>query len=176
VDIEVVESALIPPRDRSALRALWDRAFCSDFTDDDAEHAYGGIHVLVRDADTIIGHASAVPRSIRVGDRPWCTVGYVEAVATDPDRQRQGVGRLAMERLQLEIASRWGVAFLSTGQATGFYERLGWARWQGLSYTARDDEVVADGEHGGLMVYGHESAGVDRTLAVTCRDRPGDGW
>lgn len=176
MDIEVVESAQIDARGRSALRELWGRAFGSRFTDTDAQHAYGGVHVLVHDGDRLIGHASAVPRSIRFGDRPWRVIGYVEAVATNPERQRSGVGRRAMERLQDEIESRWGVALLSTGRATGFYEKLGWARWLGVSYTVRGEEVVADGEHGGLMVYGHELLGVDRTLAVTCRDRPGDAW
>jgi hypothetical protein len=32
---------------------------------------------------------------------------------------------MAMQRLQDEIAFRWGLAPLSTGRATGFYELLG---------------------------------------------------
>ena len=118
-----------------ALRTFWDRAYGDRFTEDDADHAYGGVHVLVRDGDRLIGHASAVPRRIRFGDQPWSTVGYVEAVATDPERQGEGIGRRMMERLQEEISSRWPAALLSTGRATGFYELLGWERWRGLSYT-----------------------------------------
>jgi aminoglycoside 2'-N-acetyltransferase I len=114
---------------------------------------------------------------IRFGDQPWRTVGYVEAVATDPERQSQGVGRLAMERLHNEIASRWAVALLSTGRATGFYELLGWERWLGLSYTQTGTGVVPDGEHGGIMVFSSDrSVVLDRTVAVTCQDRPGDAW
>lgn len=82
-----------------------------------------------------------------------------------------------MGRLQDEIASRWDLAMLSTGRATGFYEQLGWQRWLGLSYTDTESGVVLDGEHGGLMVFiADPSAVVDRTLAVTCQDRPGDAW
>ncbi len=91
--------------------------------------------------------------------------------------RREGIGRLAMERLHVEIASRWDVALLSTGRATGFYELLGWERWLGLSYTQTETGIVRDGEHGGLMVFSADpSATVDRTLAVTCQDRPGDAW
>lgn len=177
VDVAVLESDHVDAKTRAALRRLWDRAYGDRFDDDDANHAFGGVHVLVRDGDRLIGHASAIPRLIRFGDHPWRTVGYVEAVATDPDRQGEGVGRLAMERLHDEIATRWNVALLSTGRATGFYELLGWERWLGLSYTQTTAGVVPDGEHGGLMVFiGDGSVTLDRTKAVTCEDRPGDAW
>ncbi|MGN6521613.1 MAG: GNAT family N-acetyltransferase, partial [Actinomycetes bacterium] len=132
----VVTSEQLDDAARVALRTLWDRAFGSRFDDNDADHAYGGVHVLARDGEQTVGHASAVERRLRFGTAEWQTVGYVEAVATDPDHQGRGVGREVMQRLHGEIAARWPVAMLSTGQATGFYERLGWERWQGLSYTA----------------------------------------
>ena len=176
-DLVVAESDEIDAATRARLRQLWAEAFGDRFDDHDADHAFGGVHVLVCQDGDLVGHASAVPRLIRFGDQPWRTVAYVEAVATDPDRQRGGIGRLAMERLQDEIASRWEVAMLSTGRATGFYERLGWQRWLGLSSTQTESGVVLDGEHGGLMVFiPRPEAAVDRTLAVTCQDRPGDAW
>ncbi|MGN6090623.1 MAG: GNAT family N-acetyltransferase [Actinomycetales bacterium] len=173
----VVTSEQLDAAARVALRTLWDRAFGSRFDDNDADHAYGGVHVVARDGETLVAHASAVERRLRFGNAQWRPVGYVEAVATDPDHQRSGVGREVMLRLQQEIAARWPVAMLSTGQATGFYERLGWERWQGLSYTARTDGVVADDEHGGLMILRLDRAAVpDLTVDVTCEDRPGDAW
>lgn len=177
MDVAVLESDHVDVAARAALHRLWGRAFGDRFGPDDAHHAFGGVHVLIRDGDDLIGHASAVPRLIRFGDQPWRIVGYVEAVATDPERQSEGVGRMAMDRLHAEIASRWKVAMLSTGWATGFYELLGWERWLGLSYTQTDTGVVPDGEHGGLMVLiADPSAVVDRTLTVTCQDRAGDAW
>ena len=176
VDVAVLESNNADAATRKALRRLWDRAFGDRFDDTAADHAYGGVHVLVRDGGRLIGHASAVPRSIRFGDQPWRTVGYVEAVATDPERQGEGVGRLAMERLHEEIASRWVAALLSTGRATGFYELLGWQRWLGPTYTQTRAGVVLDG-HEGLMVFSCDrSVALDRTVALTCQDRPGDVW
>lgn len=177
VDVSVLESDQVDATARAALRGLWERAFGDRFTETDADHAFGGVHVLVRDGDHLVGHASAIPRSIRFGDQPWRTVGYVEAVATDPEHQGAGLGTLAMERLHDEIASRWGVALLSTGRATGFYGELGWKRWLGLSYTETPTGVVLDGEHGGLMVFASDPLVLpDLTLAVTCQDREGDAW
>ena len=177
VRLLVVESGRVDEATRLALRRLWDRAFADGFTADDEAHAYGGVHVLALDGELVVGHASAVPRRIRFGDGEWLDGGYVEAVATDPERQHEGVGRRMMARLQEEIAARWPVAMLSTGRATGFYERLGWERWRGLSYTRTAAGPVADDEHGGLMILRLDAAAVpDLSVAVTCEDRPGDAW
>lgn len=177
MQIVVLGSDQVDEDTRVALRTLWDRAFADRFSADDEDHAYGGVHVLALDGDRLVGHASAVPRRIRFGDQEWREVGYVEAVATDPDRQREGVGRRVMERLHEEVAARWPVAMLSTGRATGFYERLGWERWRGLSYTRTATGDVPDDEHGGLMVLRVDPSVVpDLTAAVTCEDRSGDAW
>lgn len=177
MDVAVLESDAVDAASRVALCRLWDRAFGDRFDDDDIDHAFGGVHVLVWQGADLIGHASAVPRMIRFGDQPWRTVGYVEGVATDPEHQHQGVGTRVMTRLHDEIGTRWGVALLSTGRATGFYELLGWRRWLGPSYTQTATGIVLDGEHGGLMVFsGDQRVVLDRTVAVTCQDRPGDAW
>jgi len=177
VDLVVVESNEIDARTRAALRVLWDQAFGDRFSDEDAEHAYGGVHVLMRGGGRLVGHASAVPRRLRFGDGRWRTVGYVEGVATDPTRQGEGIGRTMMQRLHAEVAARWRVALLSTGQAKPFYEALGWERWRGLSYTRTAQGVVPDGEHGGLMVLRLDPSVVpDLSVDVTCEHRSGDAW
>lgn len=177
VDLVVALSAELDVPTRTVLRVLWDAAFAGRFSDDDAEHAYGGVHVIARDRDGVIGHASAVPRRLRFGAGAWQTVGYVEGVATHPDHQGRGIGRSMMLRLHAEISARWPVALLSTGRATRFYEALGWERWQGLSYTRTADGVVADDEHGGLMILRIDPPVVpDLSVDVTCEDRSGDAW
>ncbi len=177
MELVVVGSDRIGPAMRADLRALWDRAFGDRFSDEDAEHAYGGVHVVARHGDHLLAHASAVPRPIRFGDGAWLTVGYVEAVATDPAHQGTGVGRRTMERLHDEIRTRWPVAMLSTGRATGFYEQLGWERWRGLSYTRSSAGTVPDDEHGGLMILRLDPSVVpDLSLGVTCEERAGDAW
>jgi aminoglycoside 2'-N-acetyltransferase I len=177
VEVLTVESDQLDAACRLALRVFWDEAFGGRFSDEDAVHAYGGVHVLVHDSGRLIAHASAVPRRIRFADSPWRTVGYVEAVATHPERRGEGIGRQVMARLQEEILLRWPLALLSTGTATGFYELLGWQRWRGLSYTQTTTGVVPDGEHGGIMILGAGPAIVpDLSVSVTCEDRAGDAW
>jgi aminoglycoside 2'-N-acetyltransferase I len=177
VDIVVVESDGIDAGTREALRGLWSRSFGHRFTDVDATHAYGGVHVLMRDGARLVGHASAVPRRLRFGVDPWRVVGYVEGVATDPQRQGEGIGRCMMQRLSSEIAVRWPVALLSTGKATLFYEALGWERWRGASYVQTAHGVVPANEHGGLMVLRLDRCVVpDLAVSVTCEDRDGDLW
>lgn len=172
----MVGSADLDPVTRRRLRTLWDLAYAGRFEDDDEAHAYGGVHVLAHSGADLVAHASAVPRRIRFG-RTWQTVGYVEAVATHPDHRDRGLGRATMQRLQVEIAARWPVAMLSTGSATGFYERLGWERWRGTSYTRSAAGTVADGEHDGLMILRLDRALVpDLGVDVTCEDRRGDAW
>ena len=175
VDLVVATSEELDAGTRAALRGLWDRAFGDRFSDDDADHAYGGVHVLTRVSGCLVGHASAVPRRLRFGDGPWCTVGYVEGVATDPRRQGEGIGRAMMQQLQAEMTGRWPVALLSTGQAKPFYEALGWERWGGISFTLTAEGVVPDREHGGLMVLHLDPSAVpDTSVDVTCEDRSGD--
>ena len=106
MDVAVLESDAVDAASRVALCRLWDRAFGDRFDDDDIDHAFGGVHVLVWQGADLIGHASAVPRMIRFGDQPWRTVGYVEGVATDPEHQHQGVGTRVMTRLHDEIGTR----------------------------------------------------------------------
>lgn len=177
MDVVVVDSAQVDVTTRNELRSLWDRAFGDRFTDTDDDHAYGGVHVVVRDGERVIGHASVIPRRIRFGDQPWRTVGYVEAVAVDPERQGEGIGRRMMQLLRVEIASRFAIALLSTGRAARFYESLGWERWLGLAYTRTSDGVVPNGRQSGLMILRLDRSVVpDVSVAVTCEDRPGRTW
>ena len=83
----------------AAIRDLMVVAFGSEgdeaFTDDDWEHAIGGLHFVLEVGSKIVGHASVVERELHVDGRPFRT-GYVEAVATAPARQGEGLGSLVM--------------------------------------------------------------------------------
>jgi GNAT superfamily N-acetyltransferase len=114
VEVVIVGSDGIDAENRAALRALWERAFGPRFANNDADHAYGGVHVLGFTDGRLISHASVIPRQIRFGDQPWRTVGYVEAVAVEPACQGKGLGRTTMARLQTEISSRWPMTSSAT--------------------------------------------------------------
>jgi aminoglycoside 2'-N-acetyltransferase I len=176
--IEIVRSAELRPERLAALRRLWTEAFGDGFTNEDAEHAMGGTHAfLLGDDDALIAHASVVPREIMV-DTVRFAGGYVEGVATVPERDGRGHGSAVMAAIQELLRTAYEVGVLSTGRVS-FYERLGWERWQGPTFV-----IDADGsrrrtsdEDGGIMVlrYG-PSAAIDLTRPIACHDRPGDAW
>jgi aminoglycoside 2'-N-acetyltransferase I len=161
---------------RTASRAMVFDAFGDRFTQDDWDHAAGGWRVVLLDGPTVVAHAALVPRLLTVGSRD-VAVGYVEAVATRPDRQGTGSGSAVMATLATVIRSEFEMGALSTSR-TSFYARLGWEPWRGPSYVRAGDVVTrTPDEDAGLMVlrFGglHD---VDLASSITCDSRAGDDW
>ena len=153
-----------------------DEAFGGRFADTDWDHALGGWHVLVTDGGALVAHASVVPRELHVDGRP-VEAGYVEAVATAPARQGQGLGTLAMRGIDALIRRHHQLGALSTG-LHAFYERLGWERWRGPTSVRTPDGLVrTPDEDDGIMVLRFGStAGVDLGAPLSCEARRGDDW
>jgi aminoglycoside 2'-N-acetyltransferase I len=67
-------SAELTPAAIASIRTMLDAAFWGDeeerFTDDDWEHALGGVHVVLDDDGEIVSHASVVERELQVAGRP----------------------------------------------------------------------------------------------------------
>ena len=178
--IRRIPTAGLRPDEIATIRALLVRAFGTDpeeaFTDDDWEHALGGVHFVVDVNSVIVAHAAVVEREIQIGDAPLRT-GYVEAVATSPAHQGVGFGSLLMDAVNAWIKSDFELGVLGTGRQA-FYERSGWLRWQGPSLvrvpggakrTPEDDAY--------LMVLGTPlSPPFDRASAISCDWRCGDVW
>jgi aminoglycoside 2'-N-acetyltransferase I len=164
----------------AAIRTIMDEAFGSDdderFTDDDWEHALGGVHVVLDVAGVIVTHAAVVERLIRIGDRPLKT-GYVEAVATAPASQGAGFGTLVMTDVTALIRARYELGCLGTG-LHDFYERLGWRTWRGPSsvLTAAGPEPTADDDGYLMVVRTPASPSLDFTAPIACEWRRGDVW
>ena len=170
----------LTPADVDDIRELLLVAFGPDpeerFTDEDWDHSVGGVHFVLDLNDEIIAHASVVERELHVGDRPLRT-GYVEAVATAPDRQGAGFGSLVMADVTAYIRDRFEIGALGTGRQR-FYERLGWQTWTGPSFVR-----AATGNHGTpdddgyIMVLRTPSSPLlDLTDSIICDWRPGDVW
>jgi aminoglycoside 2'-N-acetyltransferase I len=167
--------------DVAALRQLMTDAFAGDehggFTEDDWQHALGGMHFLLEADGRIVTHAAVVERWLHVGERPLRT-GYVEAVATDPPHQGKGHGSEVMRAVgaYLEEAG-FDFAVLGTGSQP-FYERLGWQVWRGPSFVRVDgrEEPTPD-EDGYIMFLATAvSPPLDPTAPISCEWRPGDVW
>ena len=80
-------------------------------TDEDWEHALGGMHALVWEGAELIGHASVIQRQLLHGGQAWRT-GYVEAVAVRADRQRSGHGAAMMDAAERIIRGAYEVGAL----------------------------------------------------------------
>jgi aminoglycoside 2'-N-acetyltransferase I len=160
-----------------AARALLDAVFGADnMTDDDWEHALGGVHALVWEGDELIGHASVVQRRLLHADRALRT-GYVEGVGVRADHRRRGHGAAMMEALERVVRGAYVLGALSAaGDAGAFYTALGWQLWRGptSALTPAGIERTED-DDGGIYVL-PVTARLDLSGELTCDWRDGDVW
>lgn len=163
----------------AGIRRLLDAAFGigeEGFSDDDWDHALGGVHFVLDIDDEVVAHASVVERELHLGGRPL-RAGYVEAVAAAPARQGQGLGSRVMRPATEYIRERFELGALGTG-SHGFYERLGWSRWRGpssvrtaggLRRTVEDDGYI-------MVLPTPSSPQLDYDAPISCDWRPADAW
>jgi aminoglycoside 2'-N-acetyltransferase I len=146
------------------------------FTDDDWDHALGGVHFVLDMAGVIVTHAAVVERRLWVAGRPLRT-GYVEAVATAPAHQGAGHGTLVMTDVTAWIRERFELGCLGTGRH-GFYERLGWRTWLGPSSvrTAGGLQPTPDDDGYVMVLQTPSSPPLDFSAPISCEWRPGDVW
>lgn len=174
-----VPTAALSPSEIEGLRELLWTAFPpgeEGFTEDDWEHALGGIHVVLEIDGRIVSHAAVVEREIHVADRPLRT-GYVEAVATDRAHGGQGHGTLVMREASDYIRAGFELGALGTG-AHHFYERLGWVTWRGPAFVrTREGPVRTPEDEGFILVLPTPSSrDLDLGAPISCDWRPGDVW
>ena len=164
----------------SSIRRLLDAAFGSDeedrFSEDDWQHALGGLHFVLELGDRIAAHASVVERELHMDGRPIRT-GYVEAVATAPEHQGTGLGTRVMQDVGEYIRERFELGALGTGSHR-FYERLGWQTWRGPSSVRTPaGDVRTPDEDGYILVLATPSSpSLDLESPISCDWRPGDVW
>jgi aminoglycoside 2'-N-acetyltransferase I len=146
------------------------------FSEDDWQHALGGVHFLLEREGRIVAHASVVERELHVRGQPLRT-GYVEAVATHPGLQGGGLGTRVMTGAGEYIRERFELGALATG-SPGFYERLGWLTWQGPTFVRTDaGDERTDLEDGAILVLRTPtSPPLDLSAPISCEWRPGDVW
>jgi aminoglycoside 2'-N-acetyltransferase I len=173
-------TAELTPGEITTIRALLGEAFGRDederFTDDDWDHAVGGVHFVLDLAGKVVAHASVVERVLELDGRPVRT-GYVEAVAVAPGHQGLGYGSTLMADVTSWIADRFELGALGTGRHR-FYERLGWQTWAGpSSVRAPDGTRRTPDEDGFILVFATPtSPPFDLAEPISCDWRPGDVW
>jgi len=178
VRLRSVATADLAGADLQGLRRLLDQAFGDRFTDDDWHHTLGGLHVLALDEREVVAHVAVVGRTLVAGDRPLRT-GYVEGVATRPDRRRRGLASLVMREADRIIEQGHQLGALSDGTGIpGFYARLGWERWQGPTFVATADgpRRTTDDDDSVMVLRTPATGGLDLAAPLICDWRPGDAW
>jgi aminoglycoside 2'-N-acetyltransferase I len=159
-----------------ALRRLLDASFGERFSDEDWQHALGGVHFVLQSGDEMLAHAAVVYRELRVlGDRR--RTGYVEAVATASGYQRRGFGSRVMHEANAHILQNFELGALSTGRH-GFYERLGWKSWRGPSsvWTPTGEAPTPEADGSIMVLPAPTLPDLDVTRPISCEWRTGDFW
>jgi aminoglycoside 2'-N-acetyltransferase I len=174
--VELAHTAQLGPATLAAARTLLDAVFEGELTEDDWEHALGGVHALVWENDELVAHGSVVMRRLQHGPRAL-RAGYVEGVGVHPRARRRGYGAAVMRGLGRVIRGAYDLGALgATDEAIPLYERLGWRTWRGpLSALTPSGVVPTPEEQGAIFVLSCE-APLDLDGRLTCDWRDGDLW
>ena len=176
--LHTVTSDELGSEEVAALRELFRAAWVDDeaFTEEDWEHATGGVHFILEEDRALVSHASVVERELDTNGHRLAT-GYVEAVATDPLRQRRGHATAVMRKVDEYIDRTFQLGALDTGRPA-FYERLGWAVWKGPTFVRTNEGLARTEEEDGhvLVRLTPTSPELDLSAQISCEWRPGDVW
>jgi aminoglycoside 2'-N-acetyltransferase I len=174
-DVLTVHTADLDVATLGAARALLDGVF-DDMTDEDWEHALGGMHALVWEGGELIGHASVVQRRLLHGGRVL-RCGYVEGVGVRADRRGRGHGSAMMDELERVLRRAYHLGALgATGEGADFYASRGWRRWEGSTSALTLEGIVATDEEDGSIFVFPLGAPLDLSGELTCDWREGDLW
>lgn len=177
-NLHVAHTAELTTEDLQAVRTLLDGAFTTHeaYTEDDHEHALGGVHALLWDEEELVGHWLVVMRRL-LHDGQALRTGYVGAVAVHPDRRRRGHGDVVMEALERVIRRGYVLGALSaSGMAGAFWAARGWQVWTGtISVVTPHGMERAEDEEGGIYVL-PGSAPLTAGGGLACDWRDGEPW
>jgi aminoglycoside 2'-N-acetyltransferase I len=150
----IVTSARTEDLNAAARAAIIDVCIAAH-REDDFKHLFeyitaGGIHVLAYRAQELVSHAVVTPRWLQPEGSPILRTAYVDAVATLPIYQGQGIGSMVMRHLA-SLLSDFEIACLETDRVS-FYARLGWEEWRGLLAGRTATELLPTPDQKGIMI------------------------
>jgi aminoglycoside 2'-N-acetyltransferase I len=175
-EVRVAHTADLDAAMLREVRALLDEVFGPDMSDDDWDHALGGMHALAFEAGRLLGHASVVQRRLIHRDRALRT-GYVEAVAVRADRQGQGYGAAVMEPLERIIREAYELGALGASEAGArFYAARGWKQWRGQTWALTPSGLIRTAGDDGDVYVMEASGALDLYGQLICDWRDGEVW
>jgi aminoglycoside 2'-N-acetyltransferase I len=174
-ELRVAHTADLDARVLGAARALLYEVF-DDMTEEDWEHALGGVHALVWEGGELVGHASVVQRRVLHGGRAL-RAGYVEGVGVRADRRGRGHGAAVMDAVERVIRRAYEIGALgASDEAAGWYASRGWQRWRGRCSALTPDGIVrTEGDEDCVYVL-PLAVPLELTGELTCDWRDGDVW
>jgi aminoglycoside 2'-N-acetyltransferase I len=110
----------------------------------------GGIHMLAYREQELVSHAVVTTRWLQPEGLPLLRTAYVDAVATLPVYQGQGVGSAVMRHLA-SVISEYEIACLEADRVS-FYAQLGWEAWRGPLAGRRATELLPTPDQKGIMI------------------------
>jgi aminoglycoside 2'-N-acetyltransferase I len=173
--VRIVRTNDLSPQVIGKLRRLNEDAHGHPFVED-WDHALGGMHFFIEDEGEPVSHASVVERRLATGGRRLRT-GYVEAVATRPDRQHRRLAGRVIQAVTDFVRAEFELGALCTGE-NDFYARFGWETWRGPTFVRTEDGLVRTShEDGNVMILPTTlSPEIDLDAAISCEWRSGDVW
>lgn len=139
----------------AASRASIIRVCIAAHQEEDFKHLFsyipsGGLHFLAYREQELVGHAVVTTRWLQPEGLPVLRTAYVDAVATLPAYQRQGIGSALMYHLASAITD-YEIACLETDKVS-FYARLGWREWRGPLAGRKEAELMPTPAQKGIMI------------------------
>lgn len=176
VELRTAHTADLDSATLAATRALLEGVFTGELTDDDWEHALGGVHSLVWEGRELIGHASVIQRRLLHGGRALRT-GYVEGVGVRADRRRLGHGAAMMDALERVVRGAYDLGALgATDEAASFYAVRGWKLWRGPSSALTPRGIARTERDDGCIWVLPTRVPLNLTGELVCDWRDGDVW
>jgi aminoglycoside 2'-N-acetyltransferase I len=176
IEVRTAHTSDLDTATLESARALLHEVFQGDVSDDDWEHALGGVHALVWRGSELIGHASLVQRRLLHGGRAL-RAGYVEGVGVRADRRGRGYGGAMMDALERVLRGAYDLGALgATDGAADFYAARGWRRWDGPTSALTPAGVARTQDEDGSIYVFPLTVPLDLAGELTCDWRDGDVW
>lgn len=134
-----------------SVREMLDTAFDGDFSDEDWDHALGGVHAWIEDGRGVAAHGAVVLRRVLHRGRSY-RVGYVEGVAVRGDLRRRGLGGAVMAELERVIDGAYAFGALSASdEGAALYRARDWRVWGGRLAVLGPEGIVRLAEEEGSV-------------------------